>query len=133
MQETGCTWTGITISKAQLEEATRRVEAAGLGGRVQLVFCDYRDCRGAFDAVISCEMIEAVGQEHLRGYFQAIGRLLRPGGRAVIQVRGHVSCGGAASLPAKCLPCAVRQRLDIQWLPSQPRRPTRFMFSIVKP
>lgn len=87
-QSTGCKWTGITISKAQLEEATRRVAAAGLADRVQLLFCDYRECGGAFDAVVSCEMVEAVGQEHLQGYFQAVGRLLKPGGRAVIQVGG---------------------------------------------
>ena len=90
-QVTGCTWTGITISKAQLEEAQRRVKAAGLGDRIRLEFCDYRECGGLYDAVLSCEMIEAVGQEHLPGFFQAVGRLLRPGGTAVIQVRG--TCG----------------------------------------
>jgi cyclopropane fatty-acyl-phospholipid synthase-like methyltransferase len=31
-------------------------------------------------------MIEAVGHEHLRSYFGQIGALLKPGGRAVIQV-----------------------------------------------
>lgn len=30
-------------------------------------------------------MIEAVGHEHLKPYFSQIGRMLRPGGRAVIQ------------------------------------------------
>ncbi len=30
-------------------------------------------------------MIEAVGHEHLPPYFGTIGRMLRPGGRAVIQ------------------------------------------------
>ena len=30
-------------------------------------------------------MIEAVGHEHLRPYFATIGRMLRVGGRAVIQ------------------------------------------------
>ena len=90
-QETGCTWTGITISKAQLEEATLRVKAAGLADRIKLLFCDYRDCKGQFDAVVSCEMIEAVGQEHLAGFFQAIGRLVRPGGSAVVQVIMHAS------------------------------------------
>lgn len=31
-------------------------------------------------------MIEAVGHEHLATYFKQIGRMLKPGGRAVIQV-----------------------------------------------
>ena len=30
-------------------------------------------------------MIEAVGHEHLVPYFSVIGRMLRPGGRAVLQ------------------------------------------------
>jgi cyclopropane fatty-acyl-phospholipid synthase-like methyltransferase len=48
-----------------------------------------RDCPGAgtFDRVVSVEMIEAVGHEHLRSYFGQIGRMLKSGGRAVIQVR----------------------------------------------
>ena len=41
-QTTGCRWTGITVSKAQLAEATARVEAAGLADKVTLLFCDYR-------------------------------------------------------------------------------------------
>ena len=32
-------------------------------------------------------MIEAVGHEHLAAYFGAIGALLRPGGKAVLQAR----------------------------------------------
>jgi len=86
----GLRWTGLTLSKQQLEEASARVEAAGLSARVSLLLCDYRDCPppvGAthFDAVLSCEMVEAVGHEHLPAYFASIGRLLRPGGRAVLQ------------------------------------------------
>ena len=95
VQTRGCRWTGITISKAQLEEATRRVAAAGLTDQIRLLFCDYRECEGRFDAVISCEMIEAVGQEHLWSYFQAIGRLLKPGGKAAIQV---------CQTPGTCVP-----------------------------
>ncbi|KXZ44875.1 hypothetical protein GPECTOR_61g828 [Gonium pectorale] len=90
VQTTGCRWTGITISKEQLAEATERVEAAGLQDRITLLFCDYRDTpatlgAGSFDAVVSVEMIEAVGHEHLRPYFSVIGRMLKPGGRAVLQ------------------------------------------------
>lgn len=85
---TGCHVTGLTLSKEQLAEATARVKAAGLQDRVKLMFCDYRDCPGAgtFDAVLSCEMIEAVGHEHLDTYFAQIGSMLKPGGKAVIQV-----------------------------------------------
>jgi cyclopropane fatty-acyl-phospholipid synthase-like methyltransferase len=41
---------------------------------------------GSFDKVLSCEMIEAVGQEHLVTYFTAIDAALKPGGKASIQV-----------------------------------------------
>ncbi|KAG2492394.1 hypothetical protein HYH03_009340 [Edaphochlamys debaryana] len=94
VQQTGCTWTGITISKEQLAEATERVAAAGLQDRCTLLFCDYRDTpatlgAGSFDVVVSVEMIEAVGHEHLKPYFGIIGRMLKPGGRAVLQA---ISC-----------------------------------------
>lgn len=39
-----CRWTGITVSKEQLAEATARVKAAGLSDRITLLFCDYRYC-----------------------------------------------------------------------------------------
>lgn len=40
----------------------------------------------SFDKVVSCEMIEAVGHDNLPAYFHAIGRVLKPGGKAAIQV-----------------------------------------------
>lgn len=61
--------------------------------------CDYRDIpgRGTYDKVISCEMIEAVGQENLATYFGAIGSALRIGGKAVLQV-GHLLLAAALTL-----------------------------------
>ena len=44
-----------------------------------------RDVDGAFDAVVSVEMIEAVGEEFWPTYFSAIDDLLAPGGTAVVQ------------------------------------------------
>ena len=40
---------------------------------------------GTFDAVVSIEMIEAVGHENLGTFFAACNRALAPGGRAVVQ------------------------------------------------
>jgi cyclopropane-fatty-acyl-phospholipid synthase len=82
---------GITVSQEQLVEALERVNAAGLQDRIHLVFCDYREVVarygvGAFDAVVSCEMIEAVGHEHLPIYFDIIGQALKPGGYFAMQV-----------------------------------------------
>ena len=47
-QTTGCSIIGLTLSKEQLSEATQRVQAAGLEGQVDLMFCDYRDCPGGY-------------------------------------------------------------------------------------
>jgi cyclopropane-fatty-acyl-phospholipid synthase len=47
---------------------------------------DYRDIEGTYDAVVSIEMLEAVGSEYYRAFFDACDRALRPGGRLSIQV-----------------------------------------------
>ena len=54
--------------------------------QVQLVFCDYRKVQGTYDKVVSIEMLEAVGHEHLPTFFDAVSRYLKPGGRAAVQV-----------------------------------------------
>lgn len=75
----------ITLSTAQRETATRRVAEAGYASSVQIDICDYRHVEGAYDAVVSVEMIEAVGLEHLPEYFRTIDRVLTPGGRVALQ------------------------------------------------
>jgi cyclopropane-fatty-acyl-phospholipid synthase len=89
--ELGCGWgalartaarrgadvTAVTISPAQA------AHARALGVDVEL--CDYRDTAGTYDAVLSCEMLEAVGEAYLRAYFATVAARLRRGGRAVIQ------------------------------------------------
>jgi cyclopropane-fatty-acyl-phospholipid synthase len=76
---------GITISPAQLAFGAGRVRNEGLEGRVKLSLCDYRDARGQYDRVVSMGMLEHVGAEYFETYFQTVERLLRPGGRALIQ------------------------------------------------
>ena len=78
--------TGLTLSEAQKAYAERRLEAAGLGGRCAIELTDYRDARGQYDGVASVEMVEAVGQDYWPAYLQSIARLLRPGGRAALQL-----------------------------------------------
>lgn len=81
----GCRVTAATLSRGQLEEARRRVAARGLGDRVQIVLRDYRDLHGAFDKLVSIEMIEAVGHERLPGFFEKCASLLRPDGAMLLQ------------------------------------------------
>ena len=75
----------VTLSSEQQAAARARVAAAGLAERVRVDLLDYRRVRGTYDAVVSVEMIEAVGYEYLDTYFATIGRVLAPGGRAAIQ------------------------------------------------
>ncbi len=81
----GCRVTTTTISRRQHAEATRRVAAAGLADRVEVRRDDYRDLQGRYDTLVSIEMIEAVGRDHLGDFFATIQRLLRPEGEAVLQ------------------------------------------------
>ncbi|HVQ49118.1 MAG TPA: class I SAM-dependent methyltransferase [Mycobacterium sp.] len=75
----------ITLSAEQQRLARQRVAAAGLSGRVDIELCDYRDVYGRYDAVLSVEMIEAVGYRFWPTYFQTLDRLVMPGGRVAIQ------------------------------------------------
>jgi cyclopropane-fatty-acyl-phospholipid synthase len=75
----------VTLSAEQQRLASQRVAAAGLSERVQIDLCDYRDMAGSYDAVVSVEMIEAVGYRFWPTYFRTLQRLAAPGGRVVIQ------------------------------------------------
>ena len=75
----------ITLSAEQQRLARQRVAAAGLSDRVDIDLCDYRDVEGRYDAVLSVEMIEAVGYRFWPTYFQTLDRLVVPGGRVAIQ------------------------------------------------
>ncbi|MCL4721371.1 MAG: cyclopropane-fatty-acyl-phospholipid synthase family protein [Gammaproteobacteria bacterium] len=81
----GCRVTTTTISRRQFDHATRRVQAAGLEGRVTVLGQDYRDLRGQFDKLVSVEMIEAVGHRFLDTYFRTCSERLKPAGRMVLQ------------------------------------------------
>ena len=92
-KKAGVRVTGITVSNEQLIEAKAKVAAAGLSDRINIVFCDYRRVHelptypvGGFDKVVSIEMLEAVGHEHLNSYFECVERYLKPGGLAAVQV-----------------------------------------------
>lgn len=84
-QRSGCEVHSITLSKEQLAEARLRAEKAGVADRVRFELRDYRDVEGQYDRVVSIEMYEAVGEEFWPGYFGAIAKALKPGGRAAIQ------------------------------------------------
>jgi cyclopropane-fatty-acyl-phospholipid synthase len=82
----GARVTGITISDEQLAYARARMERAGLSERVEIRRQDYRDVEGQFDKVASIEMFEAVGEKYWPAYFSKISDVLKPGGRAGLQI-----------------------------------------------
>jgi cyclopropane-fatty-acyl-phospholipid synthase len=83
--ERGADVTSLTISAEQLELAVERIAEAGVGGRARVLLRDYRDADGRYDAVVSVEMIEAVGEAYWPAFFATIDRVLVPGGRVGLQ------------------------------------------------
>jgi cyclopropane-fatty-acyl-phospholipid synthase len=89
-REFGARVKGVTLSREQLQWGQARMRNAGLQDAVELLYQDYRDlpkqhAEQPFDAIVSIEMFEAVGQEYWRGYFETLNACLKPGGRACIQ------------------------------------------------
>ncbi len=100
MLEIGCGWGGyaeyvgknydvkidcITISKKQFDYAKERIFKKGLNEKVNIKMMDYRDVKSNYNSIASIEMIEAVGQKYLKGYFKKIKENLKSGGTAAIQ------------------------------------------------
>jgi cyclopropane-fatty-acyl-phospholipid synthase len=73
---------GITLSPQQKYYSDLRL---GGMGKAQVTLTDYRDVHGRYDAIVSVEMVEAVGQQYWPAYLDCIARNLNPGGRAAIQ------------------------------------------------
>jgi cyclopropane-fatty-acyl-phospholipid synthase len=81
----GARVTSVTLSREQAALAATRVRRASVGDRVDIRVQDYRDVTGRFDAVLSVEMIEAVGERWWPAYFRALDARLAPGGRVGLQ------------------------------------------------
>jgi len=81
----GCRVTTTTISAEQYELARERVARAGLETQVEVLLEDYRDLHGEYDALVSIEMVEAVGHEYLDTYFSRCSGLLKQSGAMLLQ------------------------------------------------
>lgn len=91
--EIGCGWgglaghfaaqgaqvTAISLSDEQLAFARQRHPD------VDFRKADYRDVSGQFDAIVSVEMVEALGRQYWPAFMDCVARNLKPGGRAAIQ------------------------------------------------
>jgi cyclopropane-fatty-acyl-phospholipid synthase len=81
----GCRVATVTISPSQRDYINKIARDAGVGDRVQVLMSDYRDVRGQWDKLVSLEMIESVGAQHIPAFVEQCGRLLRPDGLMLLQ------------------------------------------------
>jgi len=78
--------TAVTLSTEQLAFARQRLRDRQLLENCELRRQDYRDLSGAFDRIVSIEMLEAVGEAYWSTFFKKLRGCLRPDGVAVLQV-----------------------------------------------
>jgi cyclopropane-fatty-acyl-phospholipid synthase len=93
--------TGVTISVQQRDHVEKLVAERGLADRVSVRLQDYREvpvpAEGPYDAVASVEMSEHVGLEQYPAYAATLHRLVRPGGRVLVQAMSHASAPGGGA------------------------------------
>ncbi|MEL6709256.1 MAG: cyclopropane-fatty-acyl-phospholipid synthase family protein [Pseudomonadota bacterium] len=80
LARTGAGVTAISLSEEQLAYARQHKSPA-----VRFEKRDYRDVSGQYDAIASCEMVEALGREYWPTFMDAVAGNLKPGGRAAVQ------------------------------------------------
>ena len=99
--EIGCGWGGfssyaaknfkskidaITISQAQFEYASKKIQKEGLGEKVSIKFKDYREVDSQYSNIASIEMFEAVGKKYWEKYFDVLKTSLTNSGKAALQI-----------------------------------------------
>ncbi|ESR33553.1 hypothetical protein CICLE_v10005536mg [Citrus x clementina] len=121
VKQTGCKYTGITLSEEQLKYTETKVKEAGLQDHIRLYLCDYRQMPEVkkYDRIISCEMIENVGHEYIEEFFGCCESLLAEQGLLLLQFSsvpdqcydGHRLSPGFITeyvFPGGCLPSLNR-------------------------
>ncbi|MBA2463875.1 MAG: class I SAM-dependent methyltransferase [Nocardioidaceae bacterium] len=97
-EEYGVSVVGVTIAAEQKAFIDQRVAERGLADRVEIRLQDYRDVDSTvdepFDTISSIEMGEHVGEKNYPVFIGGIHRLLREGGRALIQQMSRTSRPG---------------------------------------
>ncbi|KAH7522036.1 hypothetical protein FEM48_Zijuj07G0095300 [Ziziphus jujuba var. spinosa] len=87
VKQTGCKYTGITLSEEQLKFAEKKVADVGLQDHIKFLLCDYRQLPDTpkFDRIISCEMLEHVGHDNMNDFFGCCESILAEDGIFVLQ------------------------------------------------
>jgi len=78
----GVTVLGVTLSEQQIAYARDKAERLGLADKTRFELVDYARLEGAerFDKIASVGMFEHIGVSNFATYFDAVRRLLKPGG-----------------------------------------------------
>jgi cyclopropane-fatty-acyl-phospholipid synthase len=106
-QRHGARVTAVTLAREQAAHVREQVAERGLEHRVEVVCQDYRDIEGGpYDAVATVEMGEHVGDAEYPAFAGALHRLVRPGGRVLVQQmsRGPGAPGGGPFIEAYIAP-----------------------------
>ena len=74
---------GLTISEEQFKYAKSRLETQN---NCKVLFQDYRNHKGEYDAVISIEMFEAVGSRYWNIFMDKVASFVDSGSKIIIQV-----------------------------------------------
>jgi cyclopropane-fatty-acyl-phospholipid synthase len=100
--------TGITLSREQLDFARKRAAHLGVSDLVDFRLLDYRDLRDVgFDAAVSLEMGEHVGDEEYPAFVEVVRRALAPGAPFLVQQMSRAagdSPGGGPFIEAYIVP-----------------------------
>ena len=91
---TGAHTTGITLSDNQLATSRRRATRLGLSHSVRFELKDYRQLDRPFDRIVSVGMLEHVGTRYYPTYFNAIAKLLKDDGVAIVHSIGRTDGPG---------------------------------------
>jgi cyclopropane-fatty-acyl-phospholipid synthase len=84
----GVTGLGVTISRRHFEGARRRVEEAGLSGRVAIEFLDYRHVGGRFNKIVSVGMMEHLKRDDYKTFIGTIASVMAPSSLGLLHTIG---------------------------------------------
>ncbi len=145
--EIGCGWgelmqqaldkgvkvTALTLSSEQQRLVQERLYSAIESKNAQVLLQDYRHHQGHYDAIVSVEMFEAVGEKWWHVYFEQVHLLLKEGGYFAMQsisisphlfenyrrhpdfIQRYIFPGGMLPTPEKLLsPCSISRFDDGQ-------------------
>ena len=99
-KQSGVTAHGITLSKEQVTETTRRIKAEKLEKRVSVSLMDYRDIPkfGArYDKIVSVGMFEHVGRPNLPVFMDTVNAVLDDGGLLLLHFITQLTEGRGGS------------------------------------